>query len=130
MAITELEVRGDATLSDWKARIDAADAADDLLDEWGHVALYRRGYEELATPEEKLLLNSIFLGAGFEGYENWPSISDRIFAGYLKLQAERGAFAVISNFSEEQLAIIAPDSITEIRKLKVFFSSRGESQGR
>jgi len=28
---------------------------------------------------------------------------------------------VISGFSEEQLAIIAPDTISEVRKLKVFF---------
>jgi len=120
-AIDELEARGDAELGDWQARVDAADAAEDLLDEWGHVALYRRGYEELATPEEKLLLDSVFLGAGFERYEDWRLISDLIFAAYLKLQSERGAFTVISGLSEEQLAIIAPEMVGEVRKLKVFF---------
>jgi len=120
-AIDELEARGDAELSDWQARIDAADAEEDLLDEWGHIALYRRGFEELATPDEKLLLNSIFAASGFEINEDWPSISDRVFAAYLKLQAERGAFTVISGLSEEQLAIIAPEMVGEVRKLKVFF---------
>jgi len=120
-AITELELRGEAELGDWQARLDVIDAKTELLDEWGHIALYRHGYEKLATAKEQTLLDNIFAGAGFEVYEEWPLISDRIFAAYLKLQAERGAFTVITALSEEQLAIIAPDMVSEVQKLKVFF---------
>jgi len=120
-AITEVEARAPAELSDWRARVIAADAEEDLLDGGGHVALYRRGYDELATPEDQALLDSIFAASGFEIYEEWPSISDRIYAAYLKLQAERGAFAMVAALSEEQLAIIAPDMINTVRQLKIFF---------
>jgi len=94
------------------------------LDGAGYVALHRHTYNDLATRDEKALLDDIHSKAGFSLITgDWPETSDRIFSAYLKLQTERGAYAVLNAMSDTFLDRLPREQVVQIKQSKIMFEA-------
>lgn len=118
-ATIEIERTHKDALSSLQARFDTSAEVAVPLDEAGYVAVNRHLYNDLATPDEKELLDDIYFAAGFIAVAKWPEKSDRIFSAYLKLQAEQGAYDILNALSDTMLARLPAKQVEEIRRTRV-----------